>query len=78
MLSDTIVSVAHVDPHGLSKPTQHSAHSHSSEKVSFALGMLLAYITVLSVSIGWLIGTHDVPSIFKILQAFSTYLAIDM
>ena len=35
MLSDVTVSVAHVDPHGLSKPTK---HSHSSEKVSLALG----------------------------------------
>ena len=72
MLSDTTVSVAHVDPHGLSKPTK---HSHSSEEASLALGRQHGE---LSVSMGWLIGTHDVPSIFKILQAFSMYLAIDM
>ena len=32
----------------------------------------------LSVSMGWLIGTHDSPSIFTTLQAFSVYLAVEL
>ena len=35
MLSDATAGVAYVGPHGLSKP---SKHSHSSEKLSLALG----------------------------------------
>ena len=72
MLSDATVGVTYVDPHGLSEPAK---HSHGSEEVSLALGRQHEAVSVDRL-VDW--NPRRAPSIFKILQAFSMYLDIDM